>query len=133
LITDSELEKINRERKAKGLPPLTRAQAVRAIADNRTTSRDESFDWLIFHNHSVFDHHSVGTGYIPPASDDDSGKGGSFGGGGASGSWEDSSPSTSSQSDSYSSGASSSSSDSYSSSYDSGSSSFSSSDSGSSF
>jgi hypothetical protein len=129
LITDSELEKINRERKAKGLPPLTRAQAVRAIADNRTTSRDESFDWLIFHNHSVIDHHSVGTGYIPSASDDDSGKGGSFGGGGASGSWDNDSKSSSS-SESSSSSSFSSSSDYSSSSYDSSSSSDSSSSGG---
>lgn len=125
-MTTIDLDQVNRERRHKGLPPLTRDQAYSAMRERPTAqaaSHDSGFDttgFLIGYMTGIpmpsaggivgamlhdSGHHSSGSSsssYDPPAG------GGSFGGGGASSSW-DSGSSSSSSSDSSSSSSSSSS------------------------
>lgn len=47
-ITDEELEKVNQERKAKGLPPISRDQARYAVERRREADRSTDFDIIHF-------------------------------------------------------------------------------------
>ena len=93
LLTEHDLERINRERAAKGLPPLTLAQARAAVEKASDQPRDDGFDWVtylvLYELLSSDEAPNRGgqptdeLGFEPPFQ----GAGGTSGGGGASGDW----------------------------------------------
>src|ERR1700676_2327685 len=94
LINERDLARINEQRRAKGLPPLTLAQARMAIDAASDRPRDDSFDlmtYLVLYEILSSNENRDG-GFIGGAVADSNdppfqGAGGTSGGGGASGDW----------------------------------------------